>query len=129
MKKDVNGCSTCLPGQEQYETFRHYNSKTKQQEELFQYGYRVESGELFTCVSTSLVSCQIKRNHWLIRLLHSNNPYGGKEELRTELEGFNDLNLKEQNTYLEELSLLANYYHWDAHHMPKGRFFGVMEEN
>lgn len=59
MKTDKNGCSTCQPGKEQYETF------TMQGKKYVQYDYRTESGELFACVKPTLAECRQKRDLWL----------------------------------------------------------------
>lgn len=56
MKTDLNGCSTCQPGQEQYESWG---------KELVQYKYRTISGKLFTCVAKSLESARQRRDNWL----------------------------------------------------------------
>lgn len=54
-----NGCSTCEAGKEKYATFEH-RGKT-----YYQYDYRKENGELFSCVGSSLDSCRAKRDLWL----------------------------------------------------------------
>lgn len=54
-----NGCSTCQPGKEQYESFTHRGKK------YVQYDYRTESGELFACVKPTLEECRQKRDLWL----------------------------------------------------------------
>jgi len=59
MKTDKKGCSTCAPGQEQYEEFEHKN-KT-----FFQYDYRHTNGELFSTVASSLDEARNKRDKWL----------------------------------------------------------------
>ena len=60
MKTDKNGCSTCPPGKEQYETFTHRG------ETYFQYDYRhADDGELFSCVKPTLNECREKRDEWL----------------------------------------------------------------
>ena len=46
---NVNGCSVCQPGRENYTS----------------YDYRTESGELFSYVGASLDSCRAKRDLWL----------------------------------------------------------------
>jgi len=56
MKTDVNGCSTCPKGSEQYESYK-YKGKT-----YYQYGYRNENGELFSCVKPSLEACRKARD-------------------------------------------------------------------
>lgn len=59
MKTDKNGCSTCQPGKEQYETF------TRRGKKYVQYDYRTESGELFSTVAPTLDQCREKRDAWL----------------------------------------------------------------
>jgi hypothetical protein len=59
MKSDVKGCSTCPPGQEQYEIFRH-GRKMK-----VQYDYRTPQGKLFSTVSPSLYDARVARDAWL----------------------------------------------------------------
>ena len=63
MKSDINGCSTCLAGREQYE---HYTHKIgRKVYHLVQYDYRHEDGELFSCVATSLEEARGRRDNWL----------------------------------------------------------------
>lgn len=57
MKTDVNGCSTCPNGTEQYETFRGTRGR-----QLYQYDFRYEDGELFSCVKPSLEECRAARD-------------------------------------------------------------------
>ena len=59
MKTDVNGCSTCKAGQENYEFFEMMG-KTR-----CQYDYRKSSGELFSTVADTLEKCRIRRDDWL----------------------------------------------------------------
>lgn len=59
MKTDKAGCSTCPKGEEKYECF-NYGSKS-----LYQYDYRADDGELFSCVCTTLDMCIAKRDEWL----------------------------------------------------------------
>lgn len=59
MKTDKNGCSTCQPGKEQYETF------TRRGKKYVQYDYRTESGELFATAAPTLGKCREKRDIWL----------------------------------------------------------------
>lgn len=61
MKTDKNGCSTTAKGEEKYETFYSPNKKIK----LFQYDFRSNSGELFSCVGVSLAECRKKKKEWL----------------------------------------------------------------
>lgn len=62
MKSDVNGCSTCATGSEQYEMYPH---PFKKRVELCQYDYRHTDGELFSCVAPSLEAARAKRDQWL----------------------------------------------------------------
>lgn len=49
---NVNGCSVCQPGRENYTSFTaKIGRKTVKR---WQYDYRTESGELFSCVGESL---------------------------------------------------------------------------
>lgn len=56
MKTDVNGVSQCQKGCENYETFTHRRKK------FYQYEYRAEDGELFTCVKPTLSECRKARD-------------------------------------------------------------------
>jgi hypothetical protein len=62
MKSDVNGCSTCLAGQEQYEDIRMpHNKKIKG----IQYDYRHPvNGNLFSCIAINLFVARQKRDAW-----------------------------------------------------------------
>jgi hypothetical protein len=63
MKTDKNGCSTCLAGQEQWETFDHWSSKTRSIETLYAYEYRSPiSGNLLAIVARSLEDARAKRD-------------------------------------------------------------------
>lgn len=65
MEKSINenGCSVCQPGQENYTS---YTTKIGRKEVMrWQYDYRTEDGELFSCVGSSLDSCRAKRDLWL----------------------------------------------------------------
>ena len=58
--KDVNGCSTCLAGEEKYEFFYDYRNRG-----FVQYDYRdADDGELFSCVAKSLALARAKRDLW-----------------------------------------------------------------
>lgn len=60
---NVNGCSVCQPGKENYTT---YTTKVRgKQVEHVQYDYCTEAGELFSCIGSSLDSCRAKRDLWL----------------------------------------------------------------
>lgn len=56
MKTDIDGVSQCQPGCENYETFTHRRKK------FYQYEYRAEDGELFTCVKPTLTECRNARD-------------------------------------------------------------------
>lgn len=61
MQTDVNGRSTCKPGEERHESFRsRITGKT-----LVQYDYRASDGELFTIIRPTLEECRAKRDEWL----------------------------------------------------------------
>lgn len=63
MITDKNGCSTTIAGQEQYEKFTVGFGRRKRT--AFQYDFRNESGELFSCVASSVEACRAKRdNHF-----------------------------------------------------------------
>lgn len=62
MKTDIQGCSTCPVGQEQYEYFR---SPLFRNEERVQYDYRHTNGRLFSCVAKSLEDARERRDKWL----------------------------------------------------------------
>lgn len=56
----VNGCSTCPPGDEQYERYKagfpsHW---------YYQYDYRTPDGILFSCVSRTLENARARRDAW-----------------------------------------------------------------
>lgn len=53
MKTDRQGCSTCRPGQELYETYRSQTGKV-----LVQYEFRDVDGELFTTIAPTLEEAQ-----------------------------------------------------------------------
>lgn len=59
MKTDKNGCSTCQPGKEQYETF------TNRGKRYYQYDYRHTSGDLFSCVKPTLKECREECKKWI----------------------------------------------------------------
>lgn len=59
MKNDVNGCSTCPAGGEQYEQYHSPRGLR------VQYDYRTPEGALFTCVVKSLEEAREKRDKWL----------------------------------------------------------------
>ena len=59
MKTDLNGCSTCPIGQEQYEfyTIQGFGRQV-------QYDYRTKNG-FFSCVAPTLTIARKKRDRWL----------------------------------------------------------------
>jgi hypothetical protein len=62
MKSDVNGCSTCPVGAEQYEW---YKTRTPKPRLMVQYDYRHTDGRLFACVTASLEDARHRRDLWL----------------------------------------------------------------
>ena len=64
MKSDQNGCSTCAPGQEQWEKLRSPNRFDRNV--YYQYDYRTLAGELFSCVAPDLEIARQKRDKWLM---------------------------------------------------------------
>ena len=63
MKTDINGCSTCPVGRENYEFYtRKIGRKATR---LVQYDYRHTDGELFSCVAKSLDEARERRDAWL----------------------------------------------------------------
>lgn len=63
MKSDVNGCSTCSVGQEQYETYTQKIGRKIYK--MIQYDYRHTDGELFSCCAPSLEEAKARRDKWL----------------------------------------------------------------
>ena len=59
MKTDVQGCSTCPAGTEQWEEF------TWEGRRRVQYDYRTPTGRLFSCVAISLDEARKRRDEWL----------------------------------------------------------------
>ena len=60
---NVNGCSVCQPGKENYTT---YTAKSRgKRVRMCQYDYRTESGELFACCAPALEACRERRDKWL----------------------------------------------------------------
>ena len=58
-----NGCSTCQPCKENYTT---YTTKLgRKRVRMYQYDYRTESGELFSCCAPTLEACRKKLGEWL----------------------------------------------------------------
>ena len=62
---NVNGCSVCQPGCENYVAFKMRLGRKSVKR--IQYDYRTEDGELFACVGTSLDDCREKRDMWLAK--------------------------------------------------------------
>lgn len=60
MKSDINGCSTCPRGQEQFEEFIN-----AQDEYRVQYDYRHVNGRLFTAIAPDLETARARRDVWL----------------------------------------------------------------
>lgn len=58
-----NGCSTCANGNENYTHYIACNRK-----KYYQYDYRTEDGQLFSCVAPTLERCRAKRDLWLTKL-------------------------------------------------------------
>lgn len=63
MKDDINGCSICQKGQENYETYFDWRG-----EEKVQYDYRTDRGKLFSCVRASIEKCRAARDAWLKKM-------------------------------------------------------------
>jgi len=63
MKTDINGCSTCPAGSEQYEKYTQRFGRNVYH--LVQYDYRAEDGELFSTVAPSLEEARRRRDKWL----------------------------------------------------------------
>lgn len=63
MKSDVNGCSTCAAGRENYEFFTVRTGRKRLTR--VQYDYRHTDGELFSCVARSLEDARERKNEWL----------------------------------------------------------------
>ena len=60
---NLNGCSTCANGSENYQRCTACNRK-----KYYQYDYRTEDGQLFSCVAPTLEQCRAKRDFWLNKL-------------------------------------------------------------
>ena len=71
MKSDVNGCSTCPIGQEQYEYFS--TNVGRKRKRMVQYDYRHTDGELFSTVANTLDKARKERDEWLERKLSNQN--------------------------------------------------------
>lgn len=64
MNSDLNGCSTCPPGIEQFEYFS-FTLPNRKNVQRVQYDYRTKGGKLFSCVAKSLNEARAKRDAWL----------------------------------------------------------------
>lgn len=64
MKTDVNGCSTCKPGQEQWEGY--YTPVLGKYR--VQYDYRSLTGALFSCTARNIQEARAKRDAWLQKI-------------------------------------------------------------
>ena len=63
MKTDINGCSTCQAGREQYEEYTHRSGRKVYH--MVQYDYRHTDGELFSCCAPSLEEARRRRDAWM----------------------------------------------------------------
>ena len=61
---NVNGCSVCQPGKENYTTYA--TKLGRKRVRMYQYDYRTESGELFACCAPTLEACRESRDKWLV---------------------------------------------------------------
>ena len=71
MKSDVNGCSTCPIGQEQYEYFN--TTVGRKRKRVVQYDYRHTDGDLFSTVAKTPEDARKERDEWLERKLSNQN--------------------------------------------------------
>lgn len=58
-----NGCSVCQPGKENYTTYTTKFGRNRVR--MYQYDYRIEGGDLFSCCAPTLEKCREKRDKWL----------------------------------------------------------------
>ena len=63
MKQDVNGCSTCLDGEERYEYFTRRIAGHDVQR--VQYDYRDHREGLFSCTAQSVEMARYRRDKWI----------------------------------------------------------------
>lgn len=63
MKTDVQGSSTCAPGQEKHEHFKQGRTN------MVQYDYRNDAGELFSTIAPNLTTARMKRDLWVAKKL------------------------------------------------------------
>lgn len=61
MKTDMNGCSTCPPGEERFE---EYFSPSLKQNRV-QYDYHTPGGLLFSTIAPDLAAARARRDIWL----------------------------------------------------------------
>jgi len=61
MKTDINGCSTCKCGEEQFEEYWSHISNKK----MVQYDFRTENGKLFSTIASSLEIARKRRDDWM----------------------------------------------------------------
>ena len=59
-----NGCSVCAAGAENYTTY-HMTMRGKRVR-MYQYDYRMDSGELFSCCAPTLERYREKRDRWIM---------------------------------------------------------------
>jgi hypothetical protein len=64
MKSDINACSICQSGKEQYESYPH---PFKRDIVLVQYDYRAADGKLFSTCAPSLEIARQRRDNWLAK--------------------------------------------------------------
>ena len=57
-----NGCSVCAKGEENYTTFRPAHRPNAV---YYQYDYRHNDNDLFSCVAPTLAACREKRDKWV----------------------------------------------------------------
>lgn len=62
-KMTYMGVSTTTRGMEQYEKYSYGFGKRKKT--AYQYDYRKQDGELFSCCAPTLEECRRRRDEWL----------------------------------------------------------------
>ena len=65
MKTDINGCSTCQAGREQYESYTQKLGRKVYH--LVQYDYRHTDGCLFSCIAPDLQTARTRRDEWILK--------------------------------------------------------------
>ena len=66
----ANGVSTTTsPGTEQYEVF--YTGYRTRRKKHYQYDYRHNDGELFSCVCSTIKECRNLRDEWLKKKINN----------------------------------------------------------